>query len=144
MDIYSLIRNQEKKKSYKADLFKKILKQAHRRIEYSAKSGEKLAIFQIPNYVIGFPLFNKSECCDYLIRELTLNGFKVNSPNDQYVYISWEHVYQKYLENTILESGNMLEYSGSNDPDDNPIDNIEKKVKKSNELIFNKPFSLFR
>jgi hypothetical protein len=79
----------------------------------------------------GYPLFDKSECCVYLLYELQQNGFDVRSYSDQYIYISWSHVLEKYkIEKNLLEyeEPKLLENSNNN---------IDKTIKKSNELIFN-------
>jgi hypothetical protein len=131
MDIFSLIKKQEKKKSYKDEVFRKILDQAHRRIKYSSDSGEHYSIFTIPLYVVGYPLFNTSECVDFVISQLSLNGFKAVCYSEKYIYITWEHVYEKYVENKIL-SKNLLE-----DLREEPVKQIEDKIKRSNQLIFN-------
>ena len=131
MDIFNLIKKQEKKKSYKDEVFKKILDQAHRRIKYSADSGEHHSIFTIPLYVVGYPLFNTSECVDYIISQLSQNGFKAVCYSDKYIFINWEHVYEKYVENKIL-SKNLLE-----NLQEEPLKQIEDKIKRSNQLIFN-------
>jgi hypothetical protein len=130
MDIYSLIKKQEKRKEYKEELFKKILQLAHRRIEYCSNSGDNYAIFTIPLYMPGFPLFDKSECCVYLLYELKQNGFDVRSYSDQYIYISWTHVLEKYK----VEK-NLLEYEETKLLENSNV--IDKTIKKSNELIFN-------
>lgn len=140
MDIYRLIQKQEKKKSYKEELFKKILTQVHRRIEFSSNSGDNFSIFTIPMYVMGYPLFNRNECATYLINELRENGFEVQSYSDQYLYISWNHIYQKYLQEKEIAGENVVE-----NPREIIERNIESKVKRSNELIFNNnSFSLLK
>ena len=140
MDIYKLIQKQEKKKAYKDELFKKILGQAHRRIEFSSNSGDNFSIFTIPVYVPGYPLFSRSECCEYLKNELRLNGFEVQSYSDQYIYISWNHIYQKYVEE---KGSNEIFLENTHEKSENKI---EKKIKQSNQLIFsnNNNFSLLK
>jgi len=130
MDIYNLIKKQEKRKEYKEELFKKILQSAHRRIEFCSNSGDNYAIFTIPLYMPGFPLFDKGECCLYLLYELQQNGFEVRSYSDQYIYISWSHVLEKYK----VEK-NFIEYEETKLLGNN--NNVDKNIKKSNELIFN-------
>ena len=142
MDIYSLIKKHEKKKGYKDELFKKILEQAHRRIEFCSNTGDNFAMFTIPVYMPGFPLFDRSECCFFLIDQLSQNGFEVKSYSDQYLYISWAHVIEKYRFEKIMNK-NLLEYE---DPNKNISgEKIDKKIQKSNELIFNNnTFSLLK
>lgn len=141
MDIYRLIKKQERRKSYKDELFKKILSQAHRRIEYSSNTGDNFSIFTIPVYVPGFPLFSQSECCNFLMNELRLNGFEVQSYSDKYIYISWNHIYQKYVQ----EKDTIEQISVKEDYKQKEENKIEKKIKLSNELIFNNNnFSLLK
>jgi hypothetical protein len=142
MDINQLIKNQEKKKGYKEELFKKILKQAHRRIEFCSNSGDSFAIFTIPMYIPGYPLFDKSECSYYLIRELQENGFETTGYSDQYLFISWGHAIEKYNQEKLI-SRYLLEQQNSN-PQSNPDEN-ETKIQRTNSLIFNNSaFSLLK
>ena len=133
-----------KKQDYKDDLFKKILTQCHRRIEFSSNSGDLYSIFTIPNYVIGYPLFNKLECCEYLIRNLNTNGFKVQSYADNYIYITWSHIYDIYKE-TKEKDKHLLEFQPKTDIIENN-DKVNKPIDKINSLIFNQnnKFSLLK
>jgi hypothetical protein len=141
MDINQLIKNQEKKKGYKEELFKKILKQAHRRIEFCSNAGDNFAIFTIPIYIPGYPLFDKGECCYYLIRELQQNGFETTGYSDQYLFISWGHAIEKYNQEKLMTQ-HMLEYD---DPTKKMQDANDTKIQRTNELIFNNTtFSLLK
>lgn len=135
MDIHKLIKNKEKKQDYKDELFKKILLQCHRRIEYSSNVGDLYSIFTIPEYVVGFPLFNKSECCEYLIKSLNDNGFIVQSYSNNYIYITWAHVYESYKENKELDK-KMIDYK----PEVSFLEQAQQQDKpldKINSLILN-------
>jgi hypothetical protein len=136
MDIYKLVEKREKRQNYKDELFRKILEQCHRRIEHSSDSGDLYSIFTIPNYVIGYPIFNKSECIDYLIQQLDTNGFKVQAYGDGYLYISWAHVYDKYIEDKVL-SNNLLEFEPKGEIVRAAEDKKETKMRKINSLILN-------
>jgi len=96
MDIRRLLTKMDKKKTYKESLFKKILAQAHKRIEHSADVGDQLTVFTVPSYMVGFPLFNRYECIQYLMDELQENGFRVECYNDMYLQISWAHLYSEF------------------------------------------------
>jgi len=140
MDIYNLIEKNEKKGEYREELFNKILKQCHRRIEYVAKSGEHHALFQVPVYIFGYPLFNRLQCCDFLLTSLKQNGFEVMSDSEFNIFISWEHIYREYVGEK--REGHLLEYTDSRPP----VQRIEDNLKRSNNLIFNKgsPFSILK
>jgi hypothetical protein len=133
MDITRLIGKQEKRREYKTEVFQQILKQVHRRIEYGATCGDSYAIFTIPVYVVGYPLFDTTECSVYIIAELTKNGFFVQCYSNRFLYMSWAHVYEQYKEQQLLNQQNLIEFS----TDSKSTVNAEGKVKKTNELILN-------
>ena len=150
MDIYKLVKKREKKQDYKDELFNKILLQCHRRIEFCSNSGDMYSIFTIPNYVIGYPLFDKIECCEFLIKNLNSNGFKVQSYVDNYIYITWSHVYDTYKENKDNDK-KLLEFEPNADIITN-VNTVNKfnqssnPVDKFNSLILNQnnKFSLLK
>ena len=144
MDIYKLVKKKEKKQDYKDELFNKILQQCHRRIEFCSNSGDLYSIFTIPNYVIGYPLFDKSECCDFLTKNLNINGFKVQSYSDNYIYVTWAHVYDSYKENREKDK-KLLEYEPKITILEPAIQN-DRPLDKINSLILNpnNKFSLLK
>ena len=144
MDIYKLVKKREKKQDYKDELFNKILLQCHRRIEFSSNTGDLYSIFTIPDYVIGFPLFDKSECSEFLIKNLNVNGFKVQSYSDKYIYITWAHVYESYKENKEKDK-KLLEYEPKVTILEPPLIN-DRPLDKINSLILNQnnKFSLLK
>lgn len=138
MDIYKLLEQKEKKYEYKEKLFKKVLQQVHRRIEIA---NDHSTVFTIPTYVFGYPLVNPAECADFLISELTMNGFKVRCCNDRYLFINWKHIHEEYSRNKILNK-NLLEYKSKKKEESQ-----EQNIKNGNNLILNNgtnAFSLLR
>jgi hypothetical protein len=149
MDIHKLVKKREKKQDYKNELFNKILQQCHRRIEFCSDSGDLYSIFTIPEYVIGYPLFDKAECCQFLIKNLNSNGFKVQSYADNYIYITWSHVYDSYKENK--EKQKLLEFDTNteikvNTTNINVSNQSTNQIDKINSLILNpnNKFSLLK
>jgi len=140
MDINRLIVKQEKKREYKTEVFQQIIKQVHRRIEYGATCGDSYAIFTIPVYVVGYPLFDTTECSVYIIAELTKNGFFVQCYSNRFLYISWAHAYEQYKEQQLLNQQNVIEFT--NESNSTAV-NIEGKIKKTNELILNQGSTTF-
>lgn len=145
MDINKLLKKKEKKQDYKNELFNKILLQCHRRIEYCSNTGDLYAIFTIPNYVIGYPLFDKRECNNFLTMNLSSNGFKIQSFNDEYIYITWAHAYICYKENQEKEK-NLLNYEPSVTILETPIINEKQPLDIINSIILNRnnKFSLLK
>ena len=77
--------------------------------------------------MVGYPLFNRYECIQFLIDELQENGFKVECYNDQYLYITWAHLYKEFKEN-----------GGANrETDEERRFKQELRIQKTNQLILN-------
>lgn len=53
-------------------------------------------VFEVPNFVFGYPLFQASEAREYLTKTLTDSGFLVWSVNDdKYLLVSWLRTQQR-------------------------------------------------
>jgi hypothetical protein len=56
----------------------------------TAANKEKYEFYyDVPQYVVGLPLFNINECIDFIIKQLTNNGFNVKYNFPKMLYISW-------------------------------------------------------
>ena len=60
--------------------FDDILKRLHNRIKYHAINEKTYCFFQIPEFIIGVPLYNINDLKEYLIKSLQKDGF-------EYMYI---------------------------------------------------------
>jgi hypothetical protein len=46
-------------------------------------------VFEIPEFVFGYPLYQLGEARDYLLKTLQPSGFQVWPVNEKYLLISW-------------------------------------------------------
>jgi hypothetical protein len=142
MDLYKLLEKRNKKNDYKDELFPKILLKCHRRIELSNSAGNLNTIYSVPKYVIGYPLFNKNEIIEYLLKNLTKNGFDVYSYSEidnDYLYISWQSAYEKYKEDKQIEK-NLIDFESTKTLIyEEPLE----KINKIDKTIFSKPIKKF-
>ena len=51
--------------------------------------GAPYIVFEIPEFVFGYPLYQLSEAREYLLKTLQGSGFQVWPVNDKYLLISW-------------------------------------------------------
>lgn len=90
LNIYDLHNTINKKKHVRTNIYDSILNKCHNKIKQAAEKELIGTFFNIPNYVVGLPLFNISECSKYIFDHLQQNGFKVNFLTFNIIHISWE------------------------------------------------------
>ena len=85
-DLYETIDEKNNKRLQKFD---GILKQIHTRIKYYSKLERTFCFFQIPEFIIGVPLYNVIDLRNYIINSLKRNGFHIVYIDPNWLYISW-------------------------------------------------------
>jgi hypothetical protein len=89
-DLYSM---KNKKQQIRINTFNIILEKCHNKIKTIASQGGMNVFFEIPYFLLGYPLYNVFECCDYTVDALRKNGLMVQilpHPNNNTIYISWK------------------------------------------------------
>ena len=89
-DLYSM---KKKKEGIRTQTFNKILEKCHNKIKIIAEQGGMNVFFEIPFFLLGYPLYDVFECCEYIVDCLRKNGLMVQvlpHPNDHTIYISWK------------------------------------------------------
>ena len=92
INIYKLKEKKELKEQEKIDIYEKILKQCHKRIQLSSNNLEVWTIFVVPEYTFGLPKYDIIACSDHIVNQLKLNGFNVLYTYPNFIFISWKHV----------------------------------------------------
>jgi hypothetical protein len=89
-DLYSV----QKKKSQKRTIcFDRVLEICHNRIKSIAELNGQNTFYEVPGFMMGFPLYNLQECLEYVVDALRKNGFLVQilpAPHVAVIYISWD------------------------------------------------------
>lgn len=86
-ELYETINNKNKVRMEKFDM---ILQKIHSRIKYNAKLEKTYCFFQIPEFIIGVPLYNVSDLRNYLINSLKRNGFTILYVEPNWLFINWD------------------------------------------------------
>jgi len=89
-DLYNI---KNKKDASKHNTFNIIIEKCHKKIKNIALQGGMNIFYEIPYVVIGFPLYNISDCIEYVVDALRKNGLLVQIlpyPNNNTIYISWK------------------------------------------------------
>lgn len=81
---------QEKKINARKELYKEILTQFSKKIKLSVELGHTQVFLTIPEFVVGYPVFDRAVARKYLMRQLGLLGFNVTQYSEFEIYVTWE------------------------------------------------------
>ena len=87
--IYDIIDNKKKRESKKLEIFTHILENCCKVIKKCDEIRVTHCVFEVPEYVFGYPLYNLNDCIVFLLQELTKGGFKVQYIFPHTLIISW-------------------------------------------------------
>jgi hypothetical protein len=92
LDIDKLCEKQRKRDMQQVTIFNTILNRLQKRIETGAhKTTCKYIWFTVPVYIVGQPLYEKTDCVAYIVNKLTENGFDVRVYSAVHLFVSWTH-----------------------------------------------------
>jgi hypothetical protein len=123
INIDDLYERRQKRDLKQLEIFNKILNRIHKRIQYTAKNklcSDNHIWFNVPEYIVGEPVYDKGDCTGYLVSQLEHNGFFVKYVYPNTLFISWHNWVPSYVRNEIKkkmgvaidEKGNVIELDG--------------------------------
>ena len=81
----------ETKKGYRIETYKKMLSIILKNVETTAYNEKTVYVYEIPEFVLGEPTYDITECAEYLVRKLKDYKFKdVSFYKPSVIYIEWE------------------------------------------------------
>ena len=92
LNINSLFEEQDKKVLNRLKLFDDILVQIHNKIKLNSKNKTFYCTHQIPEFLIGKPLYKVEELRKYLIDSLKRDKFDVLYIHPNLLFVSWERL----------------------------------------------------
>jgi hypothetical protein len=85
-ELYSTI---NAKTLRRMELYDSVLKKCHSRILYNSGLQRTYCFYQIPEFIIGFPLYNIIELREYVMNSLKTNGFELLYVEPNWLFINW-------------------------------------------------------
>ena len=85
-ELYSKI---NQKTLRRMELYDFILKKCHSRILYNSGLQRTYCFYQIPEFVIGIPLYDIIELRNYVMNSLKTNGFEILYIEPNWLFIYW-------------------------------------------------------
>ena len=85
---------QEARKEQRMAAMRPVLAQLYARIRRQAIHDPKApyVVYEVPTYVWGYPLFDRAEAREYLVKTLETSGYLVWVVDEHYLFISWMKV----------------------------------------------------
>lgn len=130
VSIQEFLNNREKNKLI---IYNDILEKCFKRIENSVYKNELFTIFIVPDFIIGKPKYNFSNCIQYLIFRLKKNGFSIKYFYPNALQISWK--YQDF--NKILDEEKNNLYIKDKKPKMILPKNRNYDLRNKNDIILN-------
>jgi len=137
-DINSLIETNLNREDKHKQVYDKILKKVYHKIKLHNKKRIYKILYEIPNYMFGYALYNTKTCLVYIIKTLRNNGLSVKFTYPNLLIISWEEAmrtrYKKQpvqqFQNTQTRN-NMIQQQTKQ----KPKTNYSKYNKMNNDLV---------
>ena len=82
---------QEARKEQRMAAMRPVLAQLYAKIRKQAihAPNAPYVVFEIPEYVFGYPIYQMSEARDYLMKTLQTSGYMVWVTDVKYLFVSW-------------------------------------------------------
>ena len=83
-----ILKEQLIKEKNKKKIYKKVYYYIDRKISGASKVNEFECVYEVPEFILGIPLYNLKHCINYINKKLIKNGFKTRW-YDNKVHIDW-------------------------------------------------------
>ena len=83
-ELYEVSNNKHLKK---LEQFDKLLQNVHSRIKKNAAENKMYCFYQIPEFIIGVPLYDVNDLKKYIINSLKKNGFNLLYIDPNWLFI---------------------------------------------------------
>lgn len=89
LNAKDLVKKQKKKEKEKNQIYQKVYDRVDKKILMASNQNYYKCLYEIPDLMLGLPLYNINECIIYVDKKLKENGFRTYWTKNQ-VLIDWE------------------------------------------------------
>ena len=91
LKMHDLFEKSNQKQLKRMEIYDDVLVRCHKRIRYNSQLERTYCFYQIPEFILGVPLYNINEMKEYIINSLKKNGFQIMYIDPNWVFINWGH-----------------------------------------------------
>ena len=96
------------------EIYDEILVKCHKKIKYNSDLERTYCFFQIPEFIIGVPIYNVNELRTYIMNSLKKDGFEYLYVEPNWLFIAWFNKSAKSLVNKSAEIKNIKDMKNKN------------------------------
>ena len=100
LKVSELFETSNKKNLMRLEIYDDVLVKCHKRIKYNSTLERTYCFYQIPEFIIGVPLYKVEEMRIYIINGLKKDGLQVMYIDPNWLFISWANPSMKKLVNS--------------------------------------------
>lgn len=98
-DIRKLYQREEKRDTQRKELYDSIVRKIHHRVETVTQRSETQCLYEVPQFVLGMPLYDPFQCTGYVIQTLKAQGFHVRYYNPNMLHVNWSrHLIEPFVQ----------------------------------------------
>ena len=107
LSIDDVTKIDDKRKQIRKEIYKKIYEQFSAKIKQSVELGHKQIFLTVPSFLLGYPVFDRSQAARYVARQFELGGFTVRLISDYDIYVSWVVDKKKKKDKNVQEESDF-------------------------------------
>uniref|UniRef100_A0A6C0JBG5 Uncharacterized protein n=1 Tax=viral metagenome TaxID=1070528 RepID=A0A6C0JBG5_9ZZZZ len=143
LNLDDLYKQKKLTEEHKIKIYQRVLARVHSKIKTTSRmrGSEKFTFFLLPEFILGVPRYDMSECTSYVMEKLIDNGFMLKYTHPNLLFISWQHYIPNYQRVQIKKKtgvsvdgyGRVIKRKSENKEDINSLllKNISKEGPKS-------------
>ncbi len=140
---------------HRTNIYNKILSRIHSKIKLTSRQyiKQQYIFYVVPEFIIGLPKYDITECISYIIHKLIDNGFYIKYTHPNLLFISWNHYVPYYEREKIRKQyninidkyGNIIQEEKKNTIHSEPQKQKTKLLKHSKfkDILEFKPKSIY-
>jgi len=114
LNIYELHGEMNRRKETRTRSMDNVLERCHNKIRSASKKELSRIYFEVPEFVIGLPVYKLNDCILHIMKSLNQNGFVVKYFFPKLLYISWDFDEINDMHNKLLEQDTTHHYNKTN------------------------------
>ena len=103
INIEDLYEKEQRRNQRLVSTFNKILNRVHKRITTVArcKHSDKFVFFNVPEFILGEPMYDKTHCIAFIVTQLEENEFMVRYIHPNTLYVSWSQFVPTFVREQV-------------------------------------------
>ena len=142
LNLDDLYKQKKLTQDHKIKIYQRVLARVHSKIKTTSRmrGSAKCTFFLLPEFILGTPRYDMSECTSYVMEKLIDNGFMIKYTHPNLLFISWQHYIPNYQRAQIkkktgvsIDGYGRVIHKKNRKTDDNNINSLLLKNGSKNE-----------